>query len=249
MNNNTFQYNGTDITFLSGNGDVMANATQMSKCFNKQPSDWLRLKSTEKFLSELEGGRGIPRCHLIRVINDGINNGTWMHEDVALEFARWLAPAFSIWCNDKIKEIIKNGFSTIKPLSELEILAKSVSILQQHESRISNIELKVNQVLAIQDEAQKEMLSLPLSTDSVPEMSLRDKIRALVNKYSVRFSVSQKEVWDRIYQTLYYNYHIALRSYARKKSESLMDVAERVGALEKMFAIISNMAKQNGLVA
>lgn len=25
--------------------------------------------------------------------------GTWMHEDVALEFARWLSLAFAIWCN------------------------------------------------------------------------------------------------------------------------------------------------------
>lgn len=32
-----------------------------------------------------------------------------MHEDVALEFARWLSPAFAIWCNDRIKELLKNG--------------------------------------------------------------------------------------------------------------------------------------------
>lgn len=29
-----------------------------------------------------------------------------MHEDVALEFARWLDPIFAIWCNDRIKELI-----------------------------------------------------------------------------------------------------------------------------------------------
>lgn len=32
-----------------------------------------------------------------------------MHEDVALEFARWLSPQFAIWCNDRIKELFKEG--------------------------------------------------------------------------------------------------------------------------------------------
>lgn len=112
-----------------------------------------------------------------------------------------------------------------KALSPVEMLLKQCEIMVEHEKRLSTVEQKVNEVLAVQEEAQKDMLSLPLSTETVPEMSLRDKIRALVNKYSVRFNISQKEVWDRIYQTLYYNYHIALRSYARKKNESLMDVA------------------------
>jgi hypothetical protein len=38
-----------------------------------------------------------------------------MHEDVALEFARWLSPAFAIWCNDRIKEILMGKSITMKP--------------------------------------------------------------------------------------------------------------------------------------
>lgn len=45
---------------------------------------------------------------LLKIQGGGIQ-GTWMHEDVALEFARWLSPAFAIWCNDRIKELLKNG--------------------------------------------------------------------------------------------------------------------------------------------
>lgn len=57
--------------------------------------------------------------HLINVVKGGIpgkvKQGTWMHEDVALEFARWLSPAFAIWCNDKIKELMRKGSVSIKP--------------------------------------------------------------------------------------------------------------------------------------
>lgn len=44
--------------------------------------------------------------------------GTWMHEDVALEFARWLSPAFAIWCNDRIKELLQYGMTATQPTLE-----------------------------------------------------------------------------------------------------------------------------------
>ena len=36
-----------------------------------------------------------------------------MHEDVAMEFARWLSPEFAIWCNDRIKELLLTGTVSI----------------------------------------------------------------------------------------------------------------------------------------
>lgn len=70
MENNKFNYNGSSVTFLSGKGDVMVNATEMASAFNKQPSDWIRLKSTNEFLIVLEGRRGIPRGGMIRIVTD-----------------------------------------------------------------------------------------------------------------------------------------------------------------------------------
>ena len=104
-----FNYKENPVTFQVGNTDIMINATEMAKPFGKQPSDWLRLKSTEEFLTALASVRGIPRTDMLLKIQGGGIQGTWMHEDVALEFARWLSPAFAIWCNDRIKELLKNG--------------------------------------------------------------------------------------------------------------------------------------------
>jgi len=50
----------------------------------------------------------------------GPDRGTWLHEDVALEYARWLSPAFAIWCNQRIKELLKYGFTaTPEKLEEM----------------------------------------------------------------------------------------------------------------------------------
>ena len=45
-----------------------------------------------------------------------------MHEDVALDFAQWLSVDFRLWCNDRIKELIRHGI-TATPQAIEDILA------------------------------------------------------------------------------------------------------------------------------
>lgn len=106
-----FDYNGNGVTFRKGD-TVMVNATEMAKPFGKLAKDWLSNKSTNEFIHTLSAVREIPLTDLV-VVKQGGNEeqGTWMHEDVALEFARWLSPAFAIWCNDRIKEFMQVGFT------------------------------------------------------------------------------------------------------------------------------------------
>ena len=107
-----FQYNGSDITFNSGS-TVMVNATQMAKPFGKRPAKWLELPSTKKFLEALSGIRKSDSAMIQTESGGKVTGGgcTWMHEDVALEFARWLSPEFAIWCNDRIKELLRHGMT------------------------------------------------------------------------------------------------------------------------------------------
>ena len=109
--NQIFQYNGSPITFQIG-GTLMVNATQMAKSFGKQPIDWLKTEQSKEFISVFAELKNFSSADLVRVTkggNDKKLQGTWMHEDVALEFARWLSPAFAIWCNDRIKELLMKG--------------------------------------------------------------------------------------------------------------------------------------------
>ena len=107
----TFIYEGSPVTFQIGEA-TMVNATEMAKPFGRQPVEWLRNQYTKGFLAEMSELRNLSSADLVRVIkggNDKSAQGTWFHEDVALEFARWLSPAFAIWCNDRIKELMKFG--------------------------------------------------------------------------------------------------------------------------------------------
>lgn len=108
----------------------MVNATQMAKPFGKLAKDWLSNKSTKDFLSTLSAVRTIPLTELVKIVQGGNSEqGTWMHEDVALEFARWLSPSFAIWCNDRIKELLTTGVATVS--NDDEAIAYAMSVLQK----------------------------------------------------------------------------------------------------------------------
>lgn len=126
----------------------MVNATQMAKSFNKEPKFWLSNQSTADYLTELSKVRNLTLADLVIVTKGGNNSGTWMHEDVALEFARWLSPAFAIWCNDRIKELLTTGIATTKPLTPAEQLLQNAQILVEQEKRLNNVEERVLQIEA-----------------------------------------------------------------------------------------------------
>lgn len=108
-----FTYNDSPVTFEM-NGEIMVNATEMARPFGKWPAQWQRLPSTHTFLIELIDVRKSHINNLIITKRSGTNGqrgggGTWFHRDVAIEFARWLSPAFAIWCNDRIMELLTRG--------------------------------------------------------------------------------------------------------------------------------------------
>jgi hypothetical protein len=161
--NQIFQYHGNPISFHKGD-NLMVNATQMAKPFNKSPKDFLKTEQSKRFIEALSEVKKILSSDLVKVTY-GNNGGTWMHEDVALEFARWLSPAFAIWCNDRIKELLMKGtvstgttqtdytctentHGSVDNLSGLlteieEELSESISMLQHKKDRISYLKYRL----------------------------------------------------------------------------------------------------------
>ncbi len=107
----------------------MVNATEMAKSFGKSATHWLRNQQAKDYLDELSKLRICNLDDLVQVRHGGSDNGTWMHEDVAIEFARWLSPAFAIWCNDRIKELMRDGVTTTA--TDDEAIIKAIEILHR----------------------------------------------------------------------------------------------------------------------
>lgn len=174
--NQIFQYNGSPITFQKGDS-VMVNATEMAKPFGKLAKDWLYNKSTKEFLSTLSSVRTIPLTALVEIKQGGNKEqGTWMHEDVALEFARWLSPAFAIWCNDRIKELLTTGSASLQPqLPNFNNPAEA--------ARAWADQYEKNQTLALEVQQQQETIELQQKelTQAAPKVNYYDTHLQSVN--------------------------------------------------------------------
>lgn len=182
IKNQIFQYNGSPISFQKGDS-VMVNATEMAKSFGKSPKDFLKTEQTKRFIAALSEVKKILSSDLVRVIY-GDNGGTWMHEDVAIEFARWLNPTFAIWCNDRIKELLTVGMTATQPTLEQmidnpDLVIKLATELKQKREEVSRLQMYSEQQQAT-IELQEEQLK-----ESASKVAYHDKVLSSVSTYTV----------------------------------------------------------------
>lgn len=145
---------------------------------------------------------------------------------------------------DAFEDLEKQLKEQQKPLSQLEILVQSAQALLEHSQRISNVEKRLDSMEQERETNSKLLLVANVSSEKVPEMSLRDNIRQLVNRYASAINIPQRDVWHKIYDQLYYLYHISIKAYKKDKKESNLDVAERNGFIDKVYIVISNLVRE-----
>ena len=152
----------------------MVNAAEMAKPFGKSATHWLRNKSTEEFIKELSKLRNRNLADLVQVTYGGDNPGTWMHEDVALEFARWLSPSFAIWCNDHIKELLTTGVTTAS--DDDAAIAHAMEILNRRLEQAKAEKLILEEKAAAQERVIKEQ---------APQVEYCQRVLGSVSSYTI----------------------------------------------------------------
>lgn len=190
-----FNYNANPVTFRAVDGSLMVNATQMAKPFGKQVSAWLRLPSTKAFLTALIDVRlqnsNVRKLHIekrkplnerelgtnnfVRAKKGGRGSGTYLHEDIAIEFARWLSPAFAVWCNDRIKELFRQGITQPHPQEQPQPQTPRVMTIDDVLSRLREatdlviaIKQEREQVVAILSDIKSQIDTVPSKSERLP---------------------------------------------------------------------------------
>ncbi len=99
-----------DITLLTKTEELFFNATQMAKPFGKIVRDFLRLESTKEYMDEIFKVEDSPLKKyedLVRM-KKGRYGGTFLHNELAFEFAGWCSAIFRRnlhkWAEERIKE-------------------------------------------------------------------------------------------------------------------------------------------------
>lgn len=102
---NAGEFNGISI---GQRADGYVNITAMAKATGKRVDNWMRLDETTSFLSEFSLD---PEYAGVLAIDpkQGRNGGTWVHPDVAIQFAQWVSPKFALFVSKLVRNWILNN--------------------------------------------------------------------------------------------------------------------------------------------
>lgn len=241
----------TDLVFKGENNQALTSSLLVAEKFGKRHANVIR--DIEKLLNtedeELNSKMSLAFVSSTYVDSTGKGNLVYIMNRKGFSI---LVMGYNGIKALKFKNDFYDAFESLetrlkeqqKPISAVQMFALQANINLEHEQRLSNVEQKLDALAKEREESTKQLLSVSVSVESVPEISLRDKIRQLVNKYSASANISPRDVWHKVYELLYYRYHVHINSYKKKdKRETNLDVAERNGLLDKIYTIISSMIR------
>lgn len=104
-----FEFNGQQVEFDLSSANIMVNATEMAKIYDKKVEAFMRNDNTISFIQECLKSENSRFLGLIKQEDLYISkqrSGTWMHRVLALKFAAWLDPEFELWVYITIDKIM-----------------------------------------------------------------------------------------------------------------------------------------------
>jgi KilA-N domain. len=142
----TKNFNGNNIEFKVENGVVYANANKMAEAFggSSKLKDWKGSPNTQRYIGALSDKIG-----KISLINSsrGISGGTWIHEKLILNFARYLDVNFELWCDEQIATLLREGtVSVSKNVTSAQLLLEQAQLLVVMEDRMATTEENVSRI-------------------------------------------------------------------------------------------------------
>ncbi len=84
-----------DVSMISAE-ELWFNATEIAKPFGKMPKDFLKTEPTREYIEEIfkEDSNPIKKLEDLVRVKKGKYGGTWLHRELAFEFAGWCSALF-----------------------------------------------------------------------------------------------------------------------------------------------------------
>lgn len=128
-----FLYQETEIHFLVNPTDenVMVNATEMAKLFDRKTKYYLETDATKKLIQCFSEGIYDGEKEIIRavktdqIIQDRGRNGIYFHRELAIDFAGWLDTQFKRWLLFVIDQILFENLKIYRDAMKEELEAKN----------------------------------------------------------------------------------------------------------------------------
>ena len=126
--------------------DGYINATLLCQGAGKQFGHYNSTIQTKAFLEALSADIGIPISGLVQVIrggNDKLNQGTWVHPQVAINLGQWLSPAFAVQVTKWVFDWMQGKTQSYMPEHIKRFLKNRAKIPHTHFSMLNEIYLNL----------------------------------------------------------------------------------------------------------
>lgn len=158
------EYLGNKIEFKMIDGNVYANANQMANGFggSDKLKNWKNSPNTKRYIEALEKSLGKNYPTELILVNQGgkaKEQGTWIHEKLILNFARYLNVEFELWCDEQIAILLREGKVELQP-KPMSIQQMMIITLQEQEklaNRVDSIEDKVDNEIRVDNGEQRKI--------------------------------------------------------------------------------------------
>lgn len=218
-----------DIVFRGDNNQALTNSLLVAEKFEKQHKSVIR--AIENLLQDIDSECSAKLRHMFAEYTEDIPQPNGGYK-TARRFAM----------NRDGFNLLVMGFTGKKAIRfKLEFI-EAFNVIEKaiKEGEFAKVAELEQRVCAIEQRTEmNNTLSLP---EPLTPMSQRDTIRMLVNDCARKMNISQRDVWRKVYDNLYYRYHVSVRSYKKiRPDETTLEAAERHGQLPRIYTIISNM--------
>lgn len=136
-----------------------------------------------------------------------------------------------------------------QPQSTAEMLLLFAKQAVEQERRTKELEAKLAQIEATQQEAIASLSEIPTPEIEAEELTTRAKLNRLVRDYSAANAIHFQEVWRRVYCEFRDRYHVDLRQRTKNiqanggKKFSSLDICEQLGKIEELYAVAFDLLK------
>ena len=109
------------VEFLRSGAYVRLN--DIAKPFGKRLDNWMRLKTTKELFEAFKVDRSYNGAKAFYTIQGGNTvssdlrersetlaaQGTFVHPDIAIQFAQWCSPGFALWVSRQVRHLLTYG--------------------------------------------------------------------------------------------------------------------------------------------
>lgn len=170
----TRSWNGTAIPRRTSDGYI--NATAMAKASGKQWNNYFQTDRTTTYIEALSRNLGIQVTSLYTAKP---GEGTWIHERLAVDFARWISADFAVWMDAWFLEEVK-GLSQVQDTQPvlaptvLDTVDRSINLLE----RLGGVDERAQMLLrdVVLNTAMKSAGGTAPALEPAKELTLSEKL-------------------------------------------------------------------------